>query len=56
VLGGPQPGWVLTRYDRGSEVLRNTADFSSQTTNDPVRPWIPQAVDPRTHTAPTTGF
>jgi hypothetical protein len=56
VLGGPQPGWVLTRYDRGSEVLRNTADFSSQTANDPVRPWIPPAVDPRTHTAPTAGF
>jgi cytochrome P450 len=51
MLGGSKPGWVLTRYDHGSEVLRNTADFSSQTANYPVRPWIPQAVDPPTHTA-----
>ncbi len=49
---GKQPGgWVLTRYEDASEVLRNPDPFSSQTQNYPVRPWIPQAVDPPMHTA-----
>ena len=50
-LGGNQGGWVLTRYDDSSEILRNTEDFSSQTANYPVRPWIPQAIDPPMHTS-----
>jgi cytochrome P450 len=41
---------VLTRYDQISEVLRNTDDFSSQINVYPVRPWIPQAIDPPEHT------
>jgi cytochrome P450 len=41
---------VLTRYDDGSEVLREPETFSSQTSNYPVRPWIPQAIDPPMHT------
>ena len=49
--GGGTGGWVLTRYDDGAEVLRNAEDFSSQTTNYPVRPWIPQAIDPPMHTS-----
>jgi cytochrome P450 len=49
-LGGAG-GWVLTRYDNGSEILRNPEDFSSQTANYPVRPWIPQAIDPPLHTS-----
>lgn len=49
-LGG-MGGWVLTRYDDGSEVLRNPEDFSSQQDNYPVRPWIPQAIDPPLHTS-----
>ena len=48
---GDSPGWVLTRYDDGSEVLRDPETFSSQVANYPVRPWIPQAVDPPMHTA-----
>ena len=48
---GNSPGWVLTRYDDGSEVLRDAEAFSSQVANYPVRPWIPQAVDPPMHTA-----
>jgi cytochrome P450 len=49
-LGGGDGGWVLTRYDDCSEVLRNPETFSSETANYPVRPWIPQAVDPPMHT------
>jgi len=48
---GRKDGWVLTRYEDGSEVLRNTEAFSSQTADYPVRPWIPQAVDPPMHTS-----
>ncbi|HKA13747.1 MAG TPA: hypothetical protein VKH41_01915, partial [Myxococcota bacterium] len=51
VMGGRGSGWVLTRYADAAEILRNTDDFSSQTMNYPVRPWIPQAVDPPIHTA-----
>jgi cytochrome P450 len=51
VTGGHRAGWVLTRYADAAEVLRNTGDYSSQTMNYPVRPWIPQAVDPPIHTA-----
>ena len=40
-LGGQGGGWVLTRYDDGCEILSNPGDFSSQTSNYPVRPWIP---------------
>lgn len=43
--------FVLTRYEDASEVLRNTDDFSSQMSEYPMRPWIPQAVDPPAHTA-----
>jgi cytochrome P450 len=53
--GGPvgpiAGGWVLTRYEDGAEVLRNTDDFSSQSVAYPVRPWIPQAIDPPMHTS-----
>ena len=42
--------YLLTRYDQVAEVLRNTDDFSSQIDAYPVRPWIPQAVDPPEHT------
>ena len=42
--------YVLTRYDQISDVLRNTDDFSSQINIYPVRPWIPQAIDPPEHT------
>ena len=41
--GGAQGAWVLTRYEDGAEVLRDPGDFSSQSMNYPVRPWIPQA-------------
>jgi cytochrome P450 len=51
VMGGHRAGWVLTRYADAANVLRNTGDFSSQTMSYPVRPWIPQAVDPPIHTA-----
>jgi cytochrome P450 len=51
MLGGRSGGWVLTRYADAGEVLRNTGDFSSQSGSYPVRPWIPQAVDPPLHTA-----
>jgi cytochrome P450 len=51
MLAGKGAGWVLTRYGDAAEVLRNTADFSSQSGSYPVRPWIPQAVDPPIHTA-----
>lgn len=49
-LGERAGGWVLTRYDDGTEVLRDPETFSSQTANYPVRPWIPQAIDPPLHT------
>jgi cytochrome P450 len=51
MLSDNRGGWVLTRYADAGEVLRNTADFSSQSGSYPVRPWIPQAVDPPMHTA-----
>ncbi len=51
LMGGHRSGWVLTRYADAAEILRNTDDFSSQTMSYPVRPWIPQAVDPPIHTA-----
>ena len=47
---GNDGGWVITRYDDSSEILRETDVFSSQTANYPVRPWIPQAIDPPMHT------
>jgi len=50
-LDGAGGGWVVTRYDDGCEILKNPADFSNQTQNYPVRPWIPQAVDPPLHTS-----
>jgi cytochrome P450 len=43
--------YVLTRYDHVSEVLRNTSDFSSRIDIYPMRPWIPQAIDPPEHTS-----
>jgi len=45
-LGTGTGGWVLTRYEDASEVLRDPEVFSNQTQNYPVRPWIPQAIDP----------
>jgi cytochrome P450 len=51
LFGGRGGGWVVTRYADAGEVLRNTDDFSSQSGSYPVRPWIPQAVDPPMHTA-----
>ncbi|MCH2173463.1 cytochrome P450 [Myxococcota bacterium] len=50
-LGEAKGGWVLTRYDDGSEVLRDPETFSNQTLAYPVRPWIPQAIDPPMHTS-----
>ncbi|MGB0620111.1 MAG: cytochrome P450 [Myxococcota bacterium] len=50
-LGEVEGGWVLTRYDDGCEVLTNAGDFSSQVQDYPVRPWIPQAIDPPMHTS-----
>jgi cytochrome P450 len=43
-------GWVVTRYDDVADVLRRPADFSSELALYPVRPWIPQAIDPPKHT------
>ena len=43
--------WLLTRYDHASKCLANTSDFSSQANDYPVRPWIPQAIDPPKHTS-----
>ena len=48
---GPDAGWLLTRYDDACAVLSDTAAFSSQASNYPERPWIPQAIDPPAHTA-----
>jgi len=50
-LGDAKGGWVLTRYDDGSEILRDPELFSNQSLDYPVRPWIPQAIDPPMHTA-----
>ena len=50
-MGPDDSVWFLTRYDDIAEVLREPADFSSQTSNYPVRPWIPQAIDPPMHTS-----
>jgi cytochrome P450 len=43
--------WVLTRYDDIADVLRRPEDFSSHVGIYPLRPWIPQAIDPPAHTA-----
>jgi cytochrome P450 len=48
LMGG---GWLLTRYDDATEVLKDPENFSNQIMNYAVRPWIPQAVDPPQHTA-----
>jgi len=42
--------WFLTRYDDIAEVLREPENYSSQVSAYPVRPWIPQAIDPPMHT------
>jgi len=47
---GVATGWVVTRYDDVADVLRRPEDFSSQIGLYPVRPWIPQAIDPPAHT------
>tara|TARA_A100001037_G_scaffold304714_1_gene342432 strand:- start:2461 stop:3753 length:1293 start_codon:yes stop_codon:yes gene_type:complete len=44
-------GWLLTRYDDISACLSDTDVFSSQSSDYPQRPWIPQAIDPPSHTA-----
>ena len=43
--------WLLTRYDDSCAMLSDTDTFSSQASNYPQRPWIPQAIDPPAHTA-----
>ena len=43
--------WLLTRYDDACAMLSDTDTFSSQASNYPERPWIPQAIDPPAHTA-----
>ena len=43
--------WLLTRYDDACAMLSDTGTFSSQASNYPERPWIPQAIDPPAHTA-----
>jgi cytochrome P450 len=47
---GATTGWVVTRYDDVADVLRRPDEFSSQIGIYPVRPWIPQAIDPPAHT------
>jgi cytochrome P450 len=47
----PNGAWLLTRYDHACSALSATGDFSSQSNQYPVRPWIPQAIDPPAHTA-----
>lgn len=55
MLRGPDElekgAWLVTRYDDGCAVLSNTDGFSSQASDYPVRPWIPQAIDPPQHTS-----
>lgn len=55
MLRGPDElekgAWLVTRYDDGCDVLSNTDGFSSQASDYPVRPWIPQAIDPPQHTS-----
>jgi cytochrome P450 len=48
---GATTGWVLTRYDDVADALRRAEDLSSSIGLYPVRPWIPQAIDPPAHTA-----
>jgi cytochrome P450 len=48
---GATTGWVVTRYDDCADVLRRPEEFSSSIGIYPVRPWIPQAIDPPAHTA-----
>jgi cytochrome P450 len=48
---GPTGTWVLTRYDQSCEFLQNAATFSNQVQDYPVRPWIPQAIDPPMHSS-----
>lgn len=43
--------WLLTRYDDSCAILGDTGTYSSQASNYPERPWIPQAIDPPAHTA-----
>jgi cytochrome P450 len=50
-LGPEAGGWVLTRYDDSCEVLTDSETFSNQNGNYPVRPWIPQAIDPPMQTS-----
>jgi cytochrome P450 len=44
-------GWILSRYDDIADALRRPEDFSSEIGIYPMRPWIPQAIDPPAHTA-----
>ena len=45
-------GWVLTRYDQSCEFLQDHRRFSNQSSDEyPMRPWIPQAIDPPNQTA-----
>src|SRR5262245_48658601 len=47
---GATSGWVISRYDDVADVLRRPEEFSSEIDIYPVRPWIPQAIDPPAHT------
>ncbi len=49
-MGAPG-SWVLTRYDQSCDFLQDHASFSNQSNVYPVRPWIPQAIDPPAHSA-----
>jgi cytochrome P450 len=48
---GTNGSWVLTRYDQSCDFLQDHATYSNQNGEYPVRPWIPQAIDPPAHTA-----
>lgn len=49
-MGAIEP-WVITSYGPSTEFLQDAALFSSQTQSYPLRPWIPQAIDPPMHTS-----
>ncbi len=51
MTAGEGGAWLLTRYDQARACLSNTEVFSSQASDYPVRPWIPQAIDPPEHTS-----
>jgi cytochrome P450 len=38
--------WVTTKYDDSCDLLQDYSNFSNQSSEYPMRPWIPQAIDP----------